>query len=66
MTEDSRIRAARDATWKMAMQRGLQREEIASPIVLNAELEVLRRLISGQLPGGEVEYWALVGEELKR
>lgn len=34
-------------------------------LVRGAELNVIRRLLSASLPGGEVDYWRLVKEDLE-
>lgn len=59
--------AAADRAWRTA--RTLAPDEdrlVASAILMAAERDVLRRLVCAQLPGGEVEYWALVEQEVKR
>lgn len=38
----------------------------AGSLMLYAELAVLRRFVSAQLPRDEVEYWELVEQELPR
>lgn len=58
--------AARAVTWGEAMRLTAGDQQLASALARTAELSVLRRLVAAQLPGGEVEYWKLVAEELKR
>lgn len=66
MSTDSKTTAAFDAAWAEAMRRGVQVPAYASAILDTAERDILRRLVASRLPGGEVEYWGLVEQELKR
>lgn len=61
------IESAKDEAWRTA--QGLAPEGdrlVASAIMMAAELDVMRRILSSQLHGGEAMYWRFVKQELKR
>jgi hypothetical protein len=57
---------ARQAAWRAALAMSQNDRHIAAVLVRNTEFDVLRRLVSAQLPGGEMEYWELVEKELRK
>lgn len=66
-TESAKSRAWRTARTLVPEEDRLVAISVAlSAIMTAAERDVLRRLVCAQLPGGEVEYWGLVEQELKR
>lgn len=67
MSQDPKITAARDSVFRAAMAVSQNNRGLASRVAEGAEMAVLRRIIvDSLLPGGELEYWAKVEEELRR
>lgn len=60
------IEKAKTDAFRAAFTLARRDPNLAGIVHDRCELAVLRRLVSKQLPGGEVEYWRLVEEEIRR
>lgn len=56
---------ARATSWRHALNLAGGDRQVAAALSKTAELDVIRRLVSATLPGGEAEYWQLVDKELR-
>lgn len=63
---DPDIVKARDAAYRAARVVSAGNADLAASVLLGAELSVIRRLVAGALPTGEVGYWQIVEKELGR
>lgn len=50
--------------WRAARSLAQHDGEAATALTRRAELAVIRRFVTAQLPGDEAEYWQLVEQEL--
>ncbi len=67
MTQDPKITAARDAVFRAAIAVSVNNRGLAQRVTEGAEMAVLRKIVcDALLPGGEVEYWERVEQELRR
>ncbi|HEX6052758.1 MAG TPA: hypothetical protein VFZ21_26010 [Gemmatimonadaceae bacterium] len=65
MPNDEASERARATSWRTALSMTGGDRQAASVISKTAELDVIRRLVSATLPGGEAEFWQLVDKELR-
>lgn len=55
---------AKSAAWMEALSLAKRDRTMASELFIQAECNVMRRLLCSTLPGGEEAYWKLVRKEL--
>lgn len=64
--EDEKLVFARDAAWRAALAISGNSRTMASAASRDAQMKILRQVVSRVLPGGETEFWAMVEMELRR
>lgn len=57
---------ARRSVRRAALALSKNQRHLAEQVETAAQLTVIRRLLSAQLPGGEAEFWQLVEVELRK
>lgn len=66
MRQDPDIVEARSAALRAAVTASANDPQLANSVLLGAELAVIRRLVAATLPTGEIGYWQIVEQELRR
>lgn len=65
-SEDAKLVGAREAAWRAALAISGNNRNMASAASRDAQLKIMRQLLARILPGGEMEFWAMVEMELRR
>lgn len=61
---DAAVDEARRKAFARAQRLCAGDRPTAGQVIHEAQMDVLRVLVSRSLPGGEAEFWALVGKEI--
>jgi hypothetical protein len=67
VSQDPKLIEARDAVFRAAIAVSANNRGLAQRVTEGAEMSVMRKILcDALLPGGEIEYWKRVEEELRR